>query len=166
MKQKIAVLVAVLDSQWATTEAVFARLKSRAADAALTEAETVLNAYLLHSLYGAVEELLKQVASTFENQVEEAAQYHAELLRRMTLDIPGFRPAFLSADSYRGLQELRRFRHVFRHAYDFQLDPTRVAALLSTAIELQETLTDDKARFRAFLMQLLEESSDSGSEGR
>jgi hypothetical protein len=46
------------------------------------------------------------------------------------------------------------------------LDPTRVAALLSTAIELQETLTDDKARFRAFLMQLLEESSDSGSEGR
>ena len=161
MKQKAALLLALLDSEWRTVEGLFDKLATRPAAAAPTEADTVFQAYLLHNLYGAVEELLKQVALTFENRVEDLAQYHAELLRRMTLDIPGFRPAFLSLDSCRGLQELRKFRHVFRHAYDFELDAGRVAVLLADAVKLRALLAEDQAQFRRFLVQLLEEASDT-----
>ena len=54
--------------------------------------------YQLHNLYGAFEQLFEEIARFFENRVDEAS-YHADLLRRMQLNIQGIRPALLSAES-------------------------------------------------------------------
>ncbi|GFP23827.1 hypothetical protein HKBW3S09_01292, partial [Candidatus Hakubella thermalkaliphila] len=55
--------------------------------------------------------------------------YHRELLKRMQLDVPGIRPRLLSKESYLILDELRGFRHIFRHSYDYELAPDRVKSL-------------------------------------
>jgi len=161
MKEKIAVLLAVLDHGWSVVERLWTDLEARAAVVQPTQDQTVATAYLLHNLYTALEDLLKQVARTFENELEEPSRYHAELLSRMALDIYKTRPAFLSAPSLQALQELRKFRHVFRHAYDFELDAARVSELTRLASASRAQLEADKSRFRAFLLQVLEEPPDS-----
>ena len=94
-------------------------------------------AYQLHNLYCAFEDLLKIVADFFENHIEESAHYHRALLWRMKLPIEGVRPAFLSKESYKLLDSLRAFRHVFRHAYSYELDPKKLALVVEDAIKLR-----------------------------
>ena len=84
--------------------------------------------YQLHNLYGAFEQLFEEVARFFENRIDEA-RYHSDLIRRMQLEIRGIRPALLSEATASDLDELRRFRHLFRHAYAMDLDPAKVAEL-------------------------------------
>lgn len=89
-------------------------------------------AYALHNLYSALENSFDQISRTFENHVVDREQWHRELMVKMFLDIPGVRPAVLPAELRLPLNELRSFRHVFRHSYDFRLDPQRLTALVQT----------------------------------
>ena len=102
--------------------------------------------YQLHNLYGAFEQLFEEVARFFEHQIDEA-RYHANMIRRMQLEIQGLRPALLSAETASDLDELRRFRHVFRHAYAADLDPDKVADLAAKAARIQR----DFAQFLVLL---------------
>lgn len=83
-------------------------------------------AYALHNLYCALENSFEQISRTFENHVVDREQWHRELMLKMLLDIPGVRPAVLPEALRPLLNELRSFRHLFRHSYDFQLDPQRL----------------------------------------
>lgn len=85
--------------------------------------------YLLHSLYNALENSFEQISRTFENHVVDAARWHRELLDKMFLAIPGVRPAVLASSLRPLLHDLRGFRHLFRHGYDLDLDPARLARL-------------------------------------
>ena len=49
----------------------------------------------------------------------------------MFLDMTPVRPRVLPEELRRVLNDLRGFRHLFRHAYDFQLDPRRLEVLLN-----------------------------------
>ncbi|MXY23007.1 MAG: hypothetical protein F4Y45_00575 [Acidobacteria bacterium] len=106
--------------------------------------------YQLHNLYGAVEQLFEEVARSFENRIE-AAGYHVNLIRRMQLDIPGIRPALLSERTASDLDELRRFRHRFRHAYAAELDSEKIAALAGKTRQIREDFARDLERFLARL---------------
>ena len=48
----------------------------------------------------------------------------------MFLEIPKIRPAVLPADLRGFLNDLRGFRHAFRHTYEFELDVEKVALLV------------------------------------
>jgi hypothetical protein len=65
----------------------------------------------------------------------------------MTLDIDGVRPALLSPQSAGLLNELRAFRHFFRHAYGQPLDFSRVEQNLAIARQLLPLLANDVASF-------------------
>ena len=106
--------------------------------------------YQLHNLYGAFEQLFEEVARFFENRVDDA-RYHADLLRRMQLDVRGVRPALLSEAVARDLDELRRFRHLFRHAYGTDLDSAKVGDLAARAADVRIALARDLERFLAVL---------------
>ena len=106
--------------------------------------------YQLHNLYGAFEQLFEEVARFFENQIDEV-RYHADMIRRMQLEIQGIRPALLSAETASDLDELRRFRHLFRHAYAAELDPDKVADLAAQAVRTQRAFARDFERFLARL---------------
>lgn len=107
-------------------------------------------AYKLHNLYGAYEELFEIIADFFENQIE-GTRYHMDLLRRMKLNIEGIRPSLLSQETYLLFDELRRFRHFFRHAYAVGLDPDRVEKMASAAVEIQNKSAKDLNKFMEIL---------------
>jgi len=84
--------------------------------------QLIVLSYRLHNLYNAFENIFRNVAAVFENHVDEAAGWHSQLLRHMRLDLTPVRPALIDESAYEKLDELRRFRHLFRSAYGVQLD--------------------------------------------
>ncbi len=85
--------------------------------------------FALHNLYNALENSFAQTSLTFENHVKDRARWHRELLEKMFLDLTPLRPAVLPAPCRPLLNDLLGFRHLFRHAYEMQLDPGKLAGL-------------------------------------
>jgi len=81
--------------------------------------------YTIHNIYGLIENACYRIAKFFENGLSRDAG-HRELLDRMLVDIENVRPAFLSREGYLLLDDLRRFRHVFRNLYNRDLDVDRL----------------------------------------
>jgi hypothetical protein len=119
--------------------------------------EAIVTGYYLHNLYNAFENIFKLVASTFENDIPDASQWHSLLLERMGRDIEGIRPRLLSDTSLACLDELRRFRHLFRHLYRYDLKVDGVQKALAQACRLQEIYLQDLNAFLAFLDNLATE---------
>lgn len=113
--------------------------------------------YWLHNLYSAYEDLFKLVAGFWENSLSSNGKFHVQLLKRMLLNIKDVRPALLSEDGYRILNELRGFRHVFRHAYSYGLDDERVSALLRKVLGQKDTVIKDLQTFRNIVAGYIEE---------
>jgi hypothetical protein len=135
------VLKAELEAQLEKIDQVYSELEDRAGQMrpdALALIEST--AYQLHNLYSAIEALFKIVANAFENSVTDRSRWHTELLRRMTLEIQGVRPALLSSESVELLDELRAFRHFFRHAFGIRLRSSRVEEDVIIARQLQPLL--------------------------
>jgi hypothetical protein len=118
------------------------------------EEATIAAAYYLNVLYGLFENLFTRIASAFGNQIQDTTQWHTQLLRRMTLDVEEVRPHVISAETYHCLDELRRFRHVFRNAYVLSFDPTRLALILENAQRLETLYQAEINTFLAFLDEL------------
>ncbi len=104
-------------------------------------------AYQIHNLYNATEDLLKIVATYFENNITDAAKWHSLLLQRMTQKIEGVRPALLSEETYFLLNSLRGFRHFFRHAYGTPIEYQQLKPNLDKAINLFACLERDLNQF-------------------
>lgn len=111
--------------------------------------------YLLHNLYCALEDLFQEIARTFENRIEDLSKYHRELLKRMQLDVRGIRPKLLSKESYLILNELRGFRHIFRHSYDYELAPDRVKDLKQKILTNWGLIEKDLKVFMDFLQKTI-----------
>jgi uncharacterized protein YutE (UPF0331/DUF86 family) len=73
---------------------------------------------LLHNCYGAMESVLERIIQAVDGALPTSPSYHSDLIRRAQVAIEGIRPALISTNTAHGLQKLRAFRHVFRHAYD------------------------------------------------
>ncbi len=56
----------------------------------------------------------------------------------MFLELPGWRPRLFPEELRPVLNDLRGFRHLFRHAYDFQLDGRRSRMLVQDWDESRE----------------------------
>ena len=98
--------------------------------------------------------MFKIIARFFENQIEDFNKYHLTLLKKMLLEIEGIRPRLLSEKSFKILDELRGFRHVFRHTYNYELEPERVLKLAEKASILKELFQKD---FEIFKEKIKEE---------
>ncbi|MEW5803099.1 MAG: hypothetical protein AB1847_13455 [bacterium] len=103
--------------------------------------------YQLHNLYCAFEDFFKIVARYFESQVKDISRYPKELLRRISLPVEGVRPRLISEESYRELDDLRAFRHFFRHAYSYALRYEKVKIPMDSARRLQGFYKRDIAQF-------------------
>ena len=51
-------------------------------------------------LFTAIEDLFKQIAKVFENQIDDLSAYHKALLKRMNVEVVGVRPAVISDESF------------------------------------------------------------------
>ena len=121
----------------------------------LTEPEiSIVVGYYLHVLYGLFESLFTRIATTFGNHLTDTAQWHAQLLRRMHLDVEGIRPRVINTETSHCLDELRRFRHVFRSAYVLCFDPERLGFILKYVERLEALYESDLQAFLRFLDDL------------
>ena len=145
-----ALLEAALQARRRDIDRIGDRIEERRA-AGVGGAEAIDSmGYQLHNLYGAFEQLFEEVARFFENRVDDA-RYHADLIRRMQLEIRGIRPALLSEATARDLDELRRFRHLFRHAYGTDLDAVKIADLAARVGGVRSDFARDFERFLSVL---------------
>ena len=110
----LAVFKADMAAQGQAVERVLALLEKRSQGLTAGAEEWLESAaYQLHNFYSAVEDWLKLIATAFDNNVSDTAQWHSALLRRMTQPVEGVRPAVLALEIYQLLNALRSFRLFF-----------------------------------------------------
>jgi hypothetical protein len=115
------------------------------ADARFDRETTV--AKLLHDCYGALESAIERLVKEVDGAAPSSGfNYHVELIRRAADDVEGIRPAMVSAETARDLQDLRAFHHVVRHAYsDFEYQ--RAAPNVAVAARVIPRLSHEIAAF-------------------
>jgi len=108
----------------------------------------------LHSLYNALEAYFLRVAKFFENNVDQQA-WHRDLLDRMTLEIPEIRPALLTDGALvERIDEIRRFRHLFRNLYKTRLQAPKLRIVYDAATGLEEDFLPMHRVFTAWLAEV------------
>jgi uncharacterized protein YutE (UPF0331/DUF86 family) len=140
-KARLAVLKAEIKAQMQEIEGIYTKIEDRKRKKDKAAMESV--GYQLHNLYCAFEDLFKIVAETFENHIQDKSKYHQELLKRMAISIEGVRPRLLSQECFQLLDNLRSFRHLFRHAYSYELDERKVKIVLDDAFTLKGICRND-----------------------
>ena len=76
-------------------------------------------ATFLHNFYSGIENIMKKIATTIDNNVPHGVSWHTDLLKRMAIDIDGVRKNVFSEDLINNLTDYLSFRHVFIHSYGF-----------------------------------------------
>jgi len=144
-EERLSLLRASIKAQIKEIKRIFDKIEDRRHREGEANLESL--AYQLHNLYCAFEDMLKIAADFFENHIKGSAHYHRELLWRMKMPIEGVRPALLSEESFRLLDSLRAFRHVFRHAYSYELDAKKVSLVVEDVLKLKELYQEEIDRF-------------------
>ncbi|MEW6382115.1 MAG: hypothetical protein AB1611_21275 [bacterium] len=147
MKAEIQSLIALIKRQEEIIMDIVRQIEERVNLLDKSSDALIFTAYGLHNLYCAIEDIFKEVSRIFENSLAEPERWHRELLVKMTLEVEGIRPRLISEGSFIILDELRAFRHFFRHAYGIPMDNERVKRLVEKAIGLQARLHDDLDSF-------------------
>lgn len=107
----------------------------------------------LHGFYLGIERILRHVAETIDGNLPRGENWHLVLLEQMMTEVPEVRPAVISTKTVMKLDEYRRFRHVVRNVYTYNLDPAKVEKLVSSAPELFEKIKTELLAFARFLEQ-------------
>ena len=151
LKKKLTLFLAEFEHQVSEINSIYAKIEKRLDFFERKEVSMEMvesTGYWLHNLYCAFEDLFKMVAGFWENDVGTDESFHIHLLKRMQVRIKGIRPALLSKDSFENLNELRGFRHVFRHAYSYGLDDQRVLTLLRHVLSKKYLIMEDLLKFQ------------------
>lgn len=109
--------------------------------------------YTIHNLYNAFESYFLRVAKFFENNLEQD-QWHRSLIHRMTLEIQEVRPALFGIDFAGRIEELMRFRHLFRNLYKTPLVPHKVLYANGYAEGIYDAFLPFHRRFDEFLLEM------------
>lgn len=113
----------------------------------------------LHDFYTALESVFRVVADYTGEGLPRGNEWHRRLLDQMARQIEDVRPALLSDRSHKQLGDYLGFRHVFRNAYGYQLDPERLCELIKRLPDMVQALQEDFSGFEAFLRGVAEAGS-------
>jgi len=114
---------------------VLARIKDGWNSARLSNDDLYLDgvALNLHGFYSGFERIFTHIAETVDGNLPNGDHWHELLLRQMVNEVPEIRPAVISVESSRLLDELRRFRHVVRNVYTHNFNPQNIEKLIDYA---------------------------------
>jgi hypothetical protein len=88
----------------------------------------------LHSFYAGLGRLFEMVAAAIDGSVPRGQNWHQMLLEQMVAEVPWVRPALMSEETRRMLDEYRGFRHVVRNVYAFRFDLAKVQKLVQVIV--------------------------------
>lgn len=147
---RLEVLERNIQADLRTIEGLYGELGEPELGESEEQERLIVIAYRLHGLYSAFENIFRNISSAFENH-RDPSGWRRQLLRRMRLDLSPVRPAVIDESAYDKLEELRRFRHVFRTNYGTRLDPLRLQLALRRTLELKPVYRQQIERFLEFL---------------
>lgn len=155
MNSRLALLKAEIKDEWTKLERL--RDELQAVRAMLDRPENEVPAYdraaigyFLHNFYNGCESIFRSIARFFENDLAPGS-WHSDLLKRMKLEIPGFRPAVIDEELFHVLEDFRGFRHKFRYSYSFELDWEKERLV---ALKFPPAFENLKTQLDAFLSAL------------
>jgi hypothetical protein len=153
MNEKFLILERNVQSDLAVIERIYSELGEP--DLAESDAQEALIvvAYRLHSLYTAFENIFRNISKSFENRLDPSS-WHRQLLERMRLDLSPVRPAVIDEQAFEKLDEMLRFRHLFRTGYGLKLDALRLQLVVRKALELRLIYRGQIDRFLEYLRRL------------
>ncbi|OKH17691.1 hypothetical protein [[Limnothrix rosea] IAM M-220] len=100
-------------------------------------------AFNLHSFYTGVERIFEAIAKQIDQYQPSGSNWHKQLLNQMLTEVPDIRPAIISENTYETLDELRRFRHVVRKIYAYDLDQELILSLAEKSINVFSPFKQD-----------------------
>lgn len=103
-------------------------------------------ATMLHSFYTGIENIFKRIAVEIDGSIPSGYASHSKLLAVMT-QITQHRPAVISDGLRTRLSAYLSYRHVFRHAYSFQLEWDKMRDLVLQSEETWQQLQNELDRF-------------------
>lgn len=156
MNDRFLILERNIQDDLQTIERLYEELGNPHLDA-LNQEGLIVVAYRLHGLYSAFENIFSNIAKAFENHLDPSS-WHRQVLQRMRLDLSPVRPAVIDEEAYEKLDELVRFRHLFRSGYGIRLDGQRLQLVVQKALELRAIYPRQIARFLDFLREASQES--------
>jgi hypothetical protein len=105
----------------------------------------------LHDFYNGIERIFTKIATTVDGNLPTGKNWHQKLIQQMLTDNPDFRPSVISESLLSELDELRRFHHVVRSLYAFELDQNRIVDLIQKLDILWEPLKQELRDFAELL---------------
>jgi hypothetical protein len=151
--ERVLILRGDIQSDVEAIERLYKALGSPESMESKPQETLIVVAYRIQSLCNAFENIFRNIAASFENQLDKAG-WHRQLLQRMRLDLTPLRPAVIDAEAYDRLDEMLRFRHVFRTMYGLDLDPLRLRVVLRKTLELRPLYRAQIEKFLQFLREM------------
>ena len=120
-----------------------------------TSDSVLIPVQILESAFTAIETLFVRVSQAFENHLI-ADRWHADLLDKMILEVPGVRPRVIAAETQARLRELMRFRGSTRYYFELDYDWRKIDLLVLLFREAVPLLERDLGSFAAKLKAVLD----------
>jgi hypothetical protein len=108
----------------------------------------------IHGFYSGLEKLFEMIATNIDKSSPTGKTWHRELLYKMAEEVPAVRPAVINSSWLPQLDELRRFRHLVRNVYTFNIVPTKVDPIVAVLPDLRSHIKEELLAFADFLIDL------------
>jgi hypothetical protein len=105
----------------------------------------------LHGFYSGLERLFELIARHVDGSPPAGDTWHRDLLKQMASEMKNVRPAVISPGRVASLDKLRRFRHLVRNVYTFNLAPDKIEPLISDLPALWAQVEAELLAFADFL---------------
>jgi hypothetical protein len=143
MNSKLVVLRDELEEELANISGLLQSLRDALSQELDPGIEKRVAASMLTDFYLAGERIFKRIGKEIDQTLPEGDDWHKQLLRQMSVDLPKIRPRVIDKELYLMLGEYLKFRHIVRNIYGFQLEYGRFAHLVeksenvATQLEMQ-----------------------------
>ena len=159
-REEIPVLVAEIKQELGKLTRLAEKLSGQAGN--LENEERIDSAALrLDNFYTGCERIFRLIATEVNGALPETTDWHKRLLTQMSLEVAESRPAVISAETLKDLEELLGFRHVVRNGYGYELERERIEKLIESTLNLFPRLREGIRNFTGFLTELFEAVDDS-----
>ncbi len=105
----------------------------------------------LHDFYAGLERVFSLIAATIDGGLPNGANWHQMLLSQMAEELPGVRPAVISAQTKSMLEIYLGFRHVVRNVYAYKFNPGKMRPLVEELPTVFACLQEELIAFARFL---------------
>ena len=108
----------------------------------------------IENFYMGVEEMFKRIAVFTKEGIPEGPRWHSMLIKGMARDIPGVRPPVIEHKTRDLLDEYRKFRHLVRNIYTFNIIPEKVMKLARDIKKAFNSYNKDIKHFLNFIEKI------------